>query len=125
MFDLQKIKEHMAARDHVELLAPDARASMYLALADDVPDLVAEIELLNRERMINLSHYYLCASDKSSCPCANVKIFFLFPRDGYEDEPMFGLCVRCGKISKPGQKEPIAPGDMRMEPPADKIDVLA
>ncbi len=48
MINLDEIRQHMNNRDHVELLTPDARRLMYLALADDVPGLVHEVEELRR-----------------------------------------------------------------------------
>lgn len=56
--------------------------------------------------IIDLSHYYLCEADKSWCKC-KAKIFFLFPREGHEEKPMFMMCPTCGRILQCGVAEEI------------------
>lgn len=45
---LAEIDRHMHARNHIELLTKEAQRNVWLALADDVPDLVAEVRRLQK-----------------------------------------------------------------------------
>lgn len=47
--NLDEVREHMARRDLSLLLTSEARWQAYLTLADDVPDLVAEVTRLNQQ----------------------------------------------------------------------------
>jgi hypothetical protein len=57
MVDLDGIRKHMAARDHYDLLNADARRLVYMTLADDVPDLVAEVERLREAAKLSLEEF--------------------------------------------------------------------
>lgn len=46
---LAEIDRHMHARNHIELLTKEAQRNVWLALADDVPDLVAEVRRLQKK----------------------------------------------------------------------------
>lgn len=48
MINLDEIRKHMSQRDHWMLLSDNQLKQVHLTLADDVPDLVAEVERLNR-----------------------------------------------------------------------------
>jgi hypothetical protein len=46
--NLEEVQKHMTARDRISLVMdPDKKDLIYMALADDVPDLVAEVAKLN------------------------------------------------------------------------------
>lgn len=68
---------------------------------------------MNIERMnnVDLSRYRLQATPKSRCGNCHATVFLLCPRFPFEDEPMFYLCAKCGRISQAGVGE-IAPPEV-------------